>query len=45
MIEGSFVKALNKEFHQQCFVCYKCGGSLADGFFGTDRPLCRKCAN
>jgi len=37
------LKALGKEWHQECFVCAKCGSELKGGFFPHDNvPYCEQ---
>jgi len=43
---GSAVKALDKTFHRECFVCVSCHKSLATGGFLDDshgNPICSEC--
>ncbi|PRP89314.1 lim domain protein [Planoprotostelium fungivorum] len=43
-IAGPFLKAMNKEWHQACFVCKNCKGSFASGFFEKHgAALCKNC--
>jgi len=44
-IDGKYIKALSKTWHvENCFVCFKCRGSLADGFFEENgSPFCKNC--
>jgi len=45
-IKGTVVKALNQEWHKQCFVCSKCSGPFVGGTFAVKggKPLCTNCS-
>eukprot|EP01105_Mastigella_eilhardi_P012263 TRINITY_DN2815_c0_g1_i2.p1 TRINITY_DN2815_c0_g1~~TRINITY_DN2815_c0_g1_i2.p1 ORF type:complete len:869 (-),score=235.79 TRINITY_DN2815_c0_g1_i2:97-2703(-) len=46
-VSGSVLRALNKPWHPDCFVCNKCKTPLAGkGFFdpGDGSPICKACA-
>lgn len=45
-IKGTVVKALNKEWHKQCFVCSKCSGPFVGGTFAVKggKPFCTNCS-
>ena len=42
--EDEFIEALGKTWHNSCFTCSLCEGSLANGFFKRDgNPVCKSC--
>eukprot|EP01117_Protostelium_nocturnum_P003688 TRINITY_DN1496_c0_g1_i1.p1 TRINITY_DN1496_c0_g1~~TRINITY_DN1496_c0_g1_i1.p1 ORF type:complete len:1155 (+),score=559.92 TRINITY_DN1496_c0_g1_i1:114-3578(+) len=46
VISGQFLKAVNKEWHQACFVCTTCKSPFTSGFFEKNgMPHCRDCAS
>eukprot|EP00121_Abeoforma_whisleri_P015263 Awhi_evm1s14067 len=41
---GSVVKALDQQFHKDCFVCFGCEGTLSAGFMAHEgSPYCKTC--
>lgn len=44
-IEGRYVTALDKEWHERCFVCSKCSKALTTSFMERNNlPTCVECA-
>lgn len=46
--KGAIVKALDKDWHPNCFVCTQCRGPIEGGSFTVDEkdmPYCGKCAS
>jgi len=46
VLSGDVLKAMNKRWHERCFVCTNCRGPFPDDEFVrvNDRPYCDKCA-
>lgn len=44
-ISGSVIRAVNKEWHPECFVCYGCGGQIQASRFSLSqgRPYHSDC--
>lgn len=43
-IQGPHVKAMEKEYHSDCFICSNCRGTLSNGFFEKNsHPYCKDC--
>jgi len=46
MIDGKYMKMEGKPYHEECFVCSQCQGSLADGYATKgNKKLCSDCAS
>jgi len=45
-LTGQYVKCLGKMFHEPCFLCFSCKGSLEEEFYNVDgNPHCFNCAS
>jgi hypothetical protein len=43
-LSGTVITALAKKYHNYCFACFLCQGSLDGPFYGVmDLPFCEKC--